>query len=467
MTTPNDDASNATAGLANVGSPAPYTATRADKGKMVVRDGEHAQESEEEQRRRVDKVLKRAEAAKNVHQAGGMDAILAGGASSGLSHKRSRQVLDPIYEQHHPNTYNNASVYAPSPQPVQHVSPYSTAGIYQAAGSGLTAPILQDARPTKRRHATMDDTLGGGAFGGGGSKIGQASPRARTKSGRRSSPGKTGLGQPNPLSSSDPNFSSFVDAATALTGMARAPSDPSQNGSDEEARSAGPGGGSLLGAFEQPHSALPLPPPPPFPRPATPERAGGPSRLPGAPGGTGGSEGQTAAEAADLMLYLAASPSPQQPRRTVNQNLGGEGAATGMKGRRLFSGVGEHGGGGAGGGSAPRGESSIFGGELPAPQSPFANGSALDAPFAAPSPSTDPHKPSVSALPPPPAPSSLAHEISSASAAGAPATPGRQRQPSLNGASWDAFINESPRREGSPPHGAIGGTVEGQAQAAW
>lgn len=374
------------------------------------------------------------------HYAGGMDAMLGGGAQQ---QKRQRQEQQEIPGP--PNSYSNNSVYAPVPQPVQHVSPYSTAGVYQTSASGSSALAQHDGRPNKRRLAEPAPQ----------SRIGQASPRARTKATRRS-PGKNGQ---NPLSASDPNFSSFVDAATALTGMARHPSDPSINGSDEDAvnfqhqqqqhqqqqHHQQQQQHYLGGAFEQSHlnGNSPFPPPSSIPRPATPERnLNGLRGTPGAPGGSGG-EGSDAAAAADLMLYLAQSPSPVQPRKTQNAIIGGEGAA--VKGRRLFSGM----GGGDG----------DFGGEL-GNGANGGGGGGLDAPFATQSPSLGP----PSTIPDPikssshqhsslPAPSS--HLLDQALAA--PATPGRAREVSLNGAaSWENFINASP----SPTRGGrrISGT---------
>ncbi|GAA5853739.1 hypothetical protein JCM8547_007429 [Rhodosporidiobolus lusitaniae] len=398
-----------------------------------------------------------------------MDAMLGGsiGPSSSLSNKRPRQdQFSPVTNQQAFNSYSNASVYAPQPQPVQHVSPYSTASVYQSApaASGSFSPGGDGlARPNKRRLGQDSPAPG--------SRIGQASPRARTKSGRRASPAKNGRASlhaqaANDVASSDPSFSSFVDAAAALTGMARAPSDPSMNGSDEEQQQQhlyqqqnflGNGAFEPLPLPPQPHhnplshSTLshahsPLangngfPPPPtsasPFPpRPSTPDRPHPlASKQPGAPGGSAG-EG-TAAEAADLMLFLAHSPSPQQTRKT-NPTALGEG--TGIKGRRLFSGVGMGGGGGA----------DEFGGELGGGGGKGLGGE-LDAPFA-PSPTT--------AAPEPTKPSSSAHAASSLPAPPssalngldlAPATPGRNRKPSQ---SWENFINASP----SPTRGGLGG----------
>ncbi|GAA5892351.1 hypothetical protein JCM6882_003647 [Rhodosporidiobolus microsporus] len=425
------------------------------------------------------------------HFAGGMDAMLGG--SGGPAQKRARH--EPHDFSQPVNSYNNASVYAPQPQPLNHLSPYSTSGVYQNNMNAGGSPFVHEGTPrgTKRRLASHE---------GGGSRIGQASPRARTKSNRRTSPGKGGA--QNPLSSSDPHFSSFVDAAAALTGMARAPSDPSQNGSDEDAQQQQQQHQLLGGSFDPlplPHAngASPFPTGAGPPRPSTPERGGGGAgRQPGAPGGSGG-EG-TAVEAADLMLFLAQSPSPVQPKKTTNVSLGD---GMGMKGRRLFSGMGEPdaGAGAADAGAHAGGDSSIFGGELGGafgpPATSTANASALDAAFNS---SSSAAAAASSALPPPPADptkTSTAHSSSLAAPltaqghslpTAAPGTPERQRQPSLNGQSWETFINASPsptrtRRAsaaaaaaaaaedggeeglaggGSPPHAVVG-----EAQAAW
>ncbi|GAA6023633.1 hypothetical protein JCM10207_005093 [Rhodosporidiobolus poonsookiae] len=378
------------------------------------------------------------------------------------------------------NSYSDASVYAPQPQPLTHLSPYSTAGVYQSglggpsplgagAGAGSPGAFGHGATPgrgTKRRLPSQDGAV----------RIGMASPRARTKTAGRRSPGKSGIasGQPpNPLSSSDPNFSSFVDAAAALTGMARAPSDPSQNGSDEDGHGLGGGAGAgaavpFLGATAGGGAVNGSPFPP---RPSTPERTT-PVKLPAAPGGSGG-EGSDSA-AADLMLFLAQSPSPVRTRTSTNLGGGPDGVA--VKGRRLFSGAGEA--DGLGGGEGGEGDASIFGGEL-------GSSAGLDAPFGSATPGAGTGSGDSPARPDPT--KSTAHAASSLAVPSAadgtetpaplalggplqpPATPGRDRQPSLNGASWESFINASPspkrggggRRlsgeEVSPPHATVGG----------
>ncbi|GAA5929567.1 uncharacterized protein JCM15063_004187 [Sporobolomyces koalae] len=446
----------------------------------------------------------------------GMEAVIAG-SGGGSAHKRTRSI--------EPNR-DSGSPYGNNPQ----VSPYATAGVYR---SGQMQGSPSDARLAKRRN------MEGGT------------PRQRQKSAggsKRGTPLRQSVkGTPaKPPSSSDSAFSSFVDAAAALTGMARAPSDPSGSGSEEEQytepgferRSSSANGrpGSHLGAslphvtrihsiphpphhhhaFPQAHSLTsshPFPGPSvnghptnsyhydPLPlstadepasisRPATPDK----TKTPGAAGSGDNSE----VAAADLMLFLAHSPSPVQQRRT--QPTLGDGS--GMKGRRLFSAGGplegedEEGATASGHGLAQ----SVFGGAIDgfspsqAPSlartssisSPFITSSgpsttrALDAPFdpAASTSSTstalsvgaDPAKPSsnylstslAAAAPLSGLDATTASSDAQATFAGPPGTP-RQRQPSFNGQGWESFINASPSptrstvpRGDTPP--GIGGT---------
>jgi hypothetical protein len=411
-------------------------------------------------------------------------------------------------------TYSAQDVYAPQPFPLPHSSaPYATGEVYQpplAGGSRYPSRMYSDAHAANNHNAAVAATayehvwdsrtspdgsrslrqrgpFPGGMPPGGSTEMyslpapaahrpppqTHSSPRTRAAA-RRSSPPK------QPLSSSDPTFSSFVDAANALTGMARAPSDPALNGTgaggdavDEEAHahslarrsmgmSTGDGGLRHSSSSASGHggasSGYALP------RPSTPERQV--VKLPGAPnggggGGSGGGDGATAEGAAELMLFLAASPSPVQNRKAPPPPTLGDGMPT--KGRRLFSGMGT---GAEGGGDA----SASFGGEL----DPFGGGGnssrshdigainnnsnnnsnsrsvPASAPFATASPSADPSKHFATTS------SSLSHaqqqqqqqpqDPSSQTAfmPSAPATPGqRQRQPSLGGA-WESFINASP-----------------------
>ncbi|BGP26869.1 proteophosphoglycan ppg4 [Rhodotorula toruloides] len=373
------------------------------------------------------------------HMAGGMEAVL-GATNAGAgpsSHPTKRPRLDGVAGggRRSGDLYSGDAVYAPQPQPTYSFSPYATDNVYQpkpapmpshSSASTPRGQLAQEGRASSsRRRGVRGEAKSA-------SPAVSASPRTRTRtSSRRGSPAK------QPLSSNDPSFSSFVDAATALTGMARAPSDPSaSSGSDEGGSQHQPNGAV------DPFSGQPQHPPP---RPSTPERQV--VKLPGAPGlGVNGSGDGAAEGAAELMLYLAASPSPVQSRKTVPNTTMGDG----MKGRRLFS-------GGDGGASA------AFGGDLNSLSTASSSG-ALEDPFSTPA------EPSKSAG-------------AASLGLGAPATPGRQRQPSLNGG-WESFINASPspkrsRRsaaaankyishgaeEDSPPHGAIGGG--GEAQAAW
>ncbi|KAJ8292480.1 hypothetical protein OF846_004258 [Rhodotorula toruloides] len=370
------------------------------------------------------------------HMAGGMDAVLDANAGAGpSSHPNKRPRLDGVAGggRRSGDLYSGDAVYAPQPQPTYSFSPYATDNVYQpkpslsASHSSTSTPRGQHAQEGR---ASSSRRRAGHAEAKSASPAVSASPRTRTRtSSRRGSPAK------QPLSSNDPTFSSFVDAATALTGMARAPSDPSAGSGSDEGGSQPHANGSV-----DPFSGHAQHPPP---RPSTPERQV--VKLPGAPGVNGSGDG-AAEGAAELMLYLAASPSPVQSRKTVPNTTMGDG----MKGRRLFS-------GGDGGASA------VFGGDLNSLSTASSSG-ALEDPFSTP---TEPSK-----------------STSAASLGiGAPGTPGRQRQPSLNGG-WESFINASPspkrsRRsaaaankyishgaeEDSPPHGGTGGG--GEAQAAW
>ena len=133
-----------------------------------------------------------------------------------------------------------------------------------------------------------------------------------------------------PISSSDPGFSSFVDAASVLSGL------NGRNGSE--------GGGGMHQAGE-PDDGRRTPP-----RNKGKAVANGLGHSHGngngngnggagaGEAGTGGAgEGNNSADAAELMLYLAASPSPVQSKASVPkaQLLGG---ASPVRGRRLFSG---------------------------------------------------------------------------------------------------------------------------------
>lgn len=451
-----------------------------------------------------------------------MEAVLSGGGGTpggggGSAHKRTRSI--------DPSQGRGGSPYGSSigNNPLQ-PSPYSTASVYRSA---KVQESPSDARSSKRR-ATEGTT-----------------PRQRQKS--MAAPGSSRKGTPlrqatnggtpaKPVSSTDPTFSSFVDAATALTGMARAPSDPSLSGSEEDqpgrpqqqsfdpSYSTATNGSHPLPmvhsiphpphhyhAFPQPQShslsqsqpqsnsfptnstqinghptnnylytSLPLPSSSSTApaRPATPDK----TKTPG--GGGAGSAENTEVAAADLMLFLAHSPSPVQTRKT--QPTLGDGS--GIKGRRLFS----TGGGGedsppvSSSGAAGGLAQSVFGDAFSPSQapslsrttsSPFITSSgpstsrALDTPF---DPTTvEPSKPS----------SYLSSGLGSAAPIGgldasaasdafgsiAPGTP-RQRQSSFNGQGWESFINASPSptratvpRGDTPP--GLGGGGEAAAVA--
>lgn len=463
-----------------------------------------------------------------------MEAVLSGGGGTpgggGSAHKRTRSI--------DPTQGRGASPYGSSVgnNPLQ-PSPYSTASVYRSA---KIQESPSDARSSKRRN-----TEG-------------TTPRQRQKStaagsARKGTPLRqtTNGGTPaKPVSSADPTFSSFVDAATALTGMARAPSDPSLSGSEEDQlqhqqQSFGPSYSTTNGshplpmvnsiphpphhyhAFPQPQShtlsqslsqshsfptnstqvnghptnnylytSLPLPSSSSATpaRPATPDK----TKTPGGGGGGGaGSAENNEVAAADLMLFLAHSPSPVQTRKT--QPTLGDGS--GIKGRRLFSTGGGGGGNGLDAGDSPPVSSSgagglaqsVFGDAFSPSQapslsrttsSPFITSSgpstsrALDTPF-------DPSASSLGGVEPSKPSSYLSSGLGSAAPIGgldassasdafgtAPGTP-RQRQSSFNGQGWESFINASPSptratvpRGDTPPRlgGAVGG--EGEATAA-
>ncbi|KAK4055040.1 hypothetical protein OIO90_003381 [Microbotryomycetes sp. JL221] len=284
-------------------------------------------------------------------------------------------------------------------------------------------------------------------------------PRATSLSQNRSNEHAQGQQVPStsrPLSSSDPTFSSFVDAAAALTGLSRGPSDPNVLSGEDDAAAK-----SLI-------SATPG-------RPSTPERDK--KRAAGA-------VGESSAEgAAELMLFLAASPSPVQTNRastTSATQLGGESAP--VKGRRLFSGVEGTDNGRV---QAPQSSpSSAFGGNTlttsmsgtPINLTSAPNGSSPGlnrSPFAtedADGPSkTSMHYGAVSLSALGSASSSLSNPPATANSTLSslppmPSTPGRDRQMSNGGGGWEHFLNVSPSpqrptfdRNVLEARGAIGG----------
>ncbi|KPV73890.1 uncharacterized protein RHOBADRAFT_45182, partial [Rhodotorula graminis WP1] len=417
-------------------------------------------------------------------------------------HARSRPAPQQQQQQQQADMYSAHSVYAPPPQPVHTVSPYSTASVYhrEPAGSSssrppfapqpdLAAPSTAPPAAAARKQRASASAAPAAGAASPSSRAGSSRPR-RVPS-RRSSPAKGPGSRPGEaLSSSDPTFSSFVDAATALTGMARAPSDPSSQGSGSDEGGAGGGSRSAAargmdvdghgqgaddrGEVEDGGRRAP------FARPATPERQIVKLDGVGAPGGgsAGANDSGTAEGAAELMLYLAASPSPVQSRKAPPTTLGD---GSGIKGRRLFSGMGMDAGddasSAAGAGGSGQDPGSIFGGELGGAHP----AGALDAPFATSSTAPTSSTTAPSSAPLEPVKSGGATSGPSGVFGGGPsgpATPGRQRQPSLGGAaSWELFINASPSpkrggasggagaaagagmastRGASPPHAAIG-----------
>lgn len=153
-------------------------------------------------------------------------------------------------------------------------------------------------------------------------------------------------------STTDSNFNSFVNAATALTGLARNPSDDQLlmgTSTSEQIFNGGGGGGGELPVPTSPSGLIHHPShqqhqhQPRTPPPLHSSLKGKSSMM---------LENPTA-DAAELMLFLAASPSPAQNRVASSNNIGGEG----LKGRRLFSTGDDYGkylgaGAGAGGGGA-------------------------------------------------------------------------------------------------------------------
>lgn len=317
--------------------------------------------------------------------------------------------------------YDGQQQYAAqqSPYASSSFSPYPPT----ASTSSLAPPphLAGDTRPQKRRHTNEPN----GHFP-------ESSPPAPRPP---SSAPRTNGTRPNtanggPLSTSDPGFSSFVDAAAALTGLSRVPSDPSVNGGEDGEQGAGEDDARRVpnghGAGE---------------RPRTPEAKG--KGVLGALGGAGTGGESSAEGAAELMLFLAASPSPVQVRTgAARPALGGDGLE-GMKGRRLFSGVGM--GGGRDDFSAPPTQSSsvqsVFGDHLGSTNSPHQQ----HHPTLATSPYNDePSKSSLhystSASAPPGGASSLGNGLPPPLAA--PGTPTRDRQPS--GSNWESYLNVSP-----------------------
>lgn len=250
-----------------------------------------------------------------------------------------------MYDQYLSPSHNEESAYA-SPSPSHHngdtyaTSPYvNTQSPYRptASTSALPSPahFARTSQHQPHQHQQFTTTLIGGGNDSHRQKRRQTtaseslpnfvaghvspprrplsagplhSPRTRNSATRSSihrmpdlPNGSSSSGQQSqqPLSTADPNFSSFVDAASVLTGLSRGPSESNLLGPDDD--------GSQM-------------------RPQTPPRLDKSKSA-------ATNENDTAG-AAELMLFLAASPSPARVRTTPHQGILGEG----MKGRRLFGG---------------------------------------------------------------------------------------------------------------------------------
>lgn len=242
---------------------------------------------------------------------------------------------------------SNEDHYAASFSPHAHTSPYqsiaSTSTLQPSAylmGSPYQGSPVADSHRHKRRPSDFTSPQRASQ-----SSHVQPSPRTSSKHVKSRSISKVPATD-NGVTLSDPSFSSFVDAATALTGLSRAPSEATLPGSnsDEEQRAGVDGtlgGGSTGTRSGTPPFGTPFSP---FPtstlpissttstnflhRPQTPERGSGSVQK--------GKGPENTSDAAELMLFLAASPSPAQGRREPT-TLGA--SSGGMKGRLLFGGI--------------------------------------------------------------------------------------------------------------------------------
>lgn len=330
--------------------------------------------------------------------------------------------------------------YASSPFPPHHHHPV-------ASTSSLPS---SDSRPQKRRHTNDPSSSHHAQPSYQSSPPAPRPPPTNGPQAPNTLPRSTANGRqqrPNGPLSSDPTFSSFVDAATALTGLSRASSDRSVN-SGEDGSQEGAGDRRTSNGETAPGEQR---------RPSTPEgkRKDFAAALgAGAPGAESSAEG-----AAELMLFLAASPSPVQVRTGASRPALSEGM--GMKGRRLFSNS-----GGAPSGddfSAPPTQSNsvqaVFGEHLsprppaqvtlgaspslfPSAETSNGNGDSSNEPSK--SSSQYISSASTSSLA---APSSLGNGLPS-SLPQAPGTPVRDRQPS--GSNWESYLNVSPSPQRAP-----------------
>ncbi|KDE07751.1 hypothetical protein MVLG_02023 [Microbotryum lychnidis-dioicae p1A1 Lamole] len=371
------------------------------------------------------------------------------GPPSFAGHKRARSIN--IYDQPQQSMAYPANLGAyGSPQPMASTSALQPP--VQIGANGGPAMFGDASRPTKRRvlgqehgggrpslHHSSSSSSSVGSVTALGAITELRSPRSRHSATRSSlSRGNSSASMVGrPVSSSDPNFSTFVDAASVLTGLSRGLSDQSDN--SDEGMQGGAAGGPSSSSQSNPFGSS-------IPRPRTPTSANDKGKgaamhhMSGvngsAPPTTGGES--SAEGAAELMLYLAYSPSPVQSRSShVVNNIGGEGM---MKGRRLFSGSGE---------------------DHPASSAAFGNGAGMNGAGGGPNgtglgsydEALHPAKASrvVSAPPPGSPPSSM---LGPGAFGGAiPSTPGRERQIS---SSWDAYINVSP----SPQRASIARSSE-------
>ncbi|KAM0791751.1 hypothetical protein ACM66B_004018 [Microbotryomycetes sp. NB124-2] len=338
-------------------APPSLTVKQGKRSASGAQDNTPNENDEQQRKQAVDKILKRAQAAKLARTFRNRIALASFKAQRGWQNADFGSIESHVSQHHHhsmsqapsqlnvpypqamppppPVAYNAAAAYAQTypvapaypPHTTPQSAPYAStsAAPYSAPPS---QPYFGEPQHRQKRRMTVSDATGRD----GSPNRRQASVangnRARATSLSQSSVTNGHYAvpstlqhqqrqQPNtsrPLSSSDPTFSSFVDAAQALTGLSRGPSDHSVlSGEDEQ----GPRSTSR-----------------PTARPATPEQ----ERPRGQ--GVGAGPGESSAEgAAELMLFLAASPSPVQTNKMTASTsaLGGDGAP--LKGRRLFSGM--------------------------------------------------------------------------------------------------------------------------------
>lgn len=241
---------------------------------------------------------------------------------------------------------SNEDHYAASFSPHAHTSPYqsvASTSTLQPSAYLMGSPYQGQGSPAadSHRHKRRPSDFTSPQRASQSSHV-QPSPRTSSKHAKSRSISKLPAND-NGVTLSDPSFSSFVDAATALTGLSRAPSEATLPGSnsDEEQRAGVEGTAAVIGSTGPRSGSPPFRSFSPFStaalpisstasttflqRPRTPERGSVEK----------GKGPENTSDAAELMLFLAASPSPAQGRR--EPTLGATSA--GMKGRRLFSGM--------------------------------------------------------------------------------------------------------------------------------